>query len=226
MTAADPDPQEQSIDSAGAAGEALLFRRPRSLETQRPDSIAEPIADEQNGSTDAELASRARSGDRHAFACLYERYASTVHGVLLAQAPAGDAGDLVQEVFLLALRAIDRLEDPVAIGAWLLTIARNRARDAHRSRTTMVELNEQMEPSAEAKFTSEDDDEAHTALRTIQELPESYRETLILRLVEGLSGPEIAQRTGLTHGSVRINLHRGMKLLREQLERAARRSTP
>jgi len=43
------------------------------------------------------------------------------------------------------------------------------------------------------------------------------RETLILRLVEGLSGPEIAERTGLTPGSVRVNLHRGMQQLRERL---------
>jgi RNA polymerase sigma-70 factor (ECF subfamily) len=56
------------------------------------------------------------------------------------------------------------------------------------------------------------------ALGEIQRLPEAYRETLILRLVEGMTGPEIAERTGLTHDSVRVNLHRGMKLLRERLE--------
>ena len=45
----------------------------------------------------------------------------------------------------------------------------------------------------------------------------SYRETLVLRLVEGMTGPEIATRTGLTPDSVRVNLHRGFKLLREKL---------
>jgi RNA polymerase sigma-70 factor (ECF subfamily) len=45
----------------------------------------------------------------------------------------------------------------------------------------------------------------------------SYRETLIMRLVYGMTGPEIAEATGLEHGSVRVNLHRGMKLLREKL---------
>jgi hypothetical protein len=45
----------------------------------------------------------------------------------------------------------------------------------------------------------------------------TYRETLIMRLVEGMTGPEIAERTGLAAGSVRVNLHRGMKLLRERL---------
>jgi RNA polymerase sigma-70 factor (ECF subfamily) len=48
-------------------------------------------------------------------------------------------------------------------------------------------------------------------------LPEAYRETLVLRLVEGMTGPEIAARTGLTAASVRVNLHRGMKQLREKL---------
>ena len=56
-------------------------------------------------------------------------------------------------------------------------------------------------------------------LGIIRSLPEAYRETLVLRLVEGMTGPEIAERTGLTPASVRVNLHRGMKMLREQLER-------
>jgi RNA polymerase sigma-70 factor (ECF subfamily) len=54
-------------------------------------------------------------------------------------------------------------------------------------------------------------------LRAIRSLPEAYRETLALRLVEGMSGPEIAEQTGLTPASVRVNLHRGMLLLKEKL---------
>ena len=48
-------------------------------------------------------------------------------------------------------------------------------------------------------------------------LSETYRETLILRLVEGMTGPEIAARTGMTHGSVRVNLCRGMEQPRAKL---------
>jgi RNA polymerase sigma-70 factor (ECF subfamily) len=59
--------------------------------------------------------------------------------------------------------------------------------------------------------------EAAAAVAAIQDLPEAYRETLALRLVEGLSGSEIAAATGLTPDSVRVNLHRGFKLLRERL---------
>ena len=56
-------------------------------------------------------------------------------------------------------------------------------------------------------------------LDQIRALPERYRETLAMRLVEGMTGPEIAQRTGLTEGSVRVNLCRGMKILRERLRK-------
>ena len=58
---------------------------------------------------------------------------------------------------------------------------------------------------------------AEEILAIIRTLPDAYRETLVLRLVEGMTGPEIAARTGLTAASVRVNLHRGMKLLRTKL---------
>ena len=178
--------------------------------------------------SDADLARRARAGDRSAFARIYERYASTIHGVLLAVAPRQDARDLVQEVFLLALRAIPRLDDPESVGPWLVRIARNRAHDAHKSRRTVVELPEDHGAAADGSIESrgdglEEDEEAARALDAVRSLPEAYRETLILRLVEGMSGPEIAARTGMTHGSVRVNLHRGMKLLRERLSQAGGR---
>ena len=54
-------------------------------------------------------------------------------------------------------------------------------------------------------------------LAVLRTLPETYRESLTLRLVEGMTGPEIAARMGLTHGSVRVNLYRGMQMLREKL---------
>ena len=69
----------------------------------------------------------------------------------------------------------------------------------------------------DAQATHEDRLDAQYALAAIRALPEAYRETLMLRLVEGLDGPEIAARTGLTPGSVRVNLHRGMALLRTAL---------
>ena len=166
-------------------------------------------------SDDARLVRCARDGDEGAFACLYERYARVIHGLLLARAPSADVEDLVQDVFLSAWNRLDALRDPAAFGGWLSAIARNRATDFHRRAVESVELPADLTaPDGTAART-----EARAVLETIARLPDAYRETLMLRLVEGLTGPEIAGRTGLTPASVRVNLHRGMKLLREKLER-------
>ncbi|HEX9761085.1 MAG TPA: sigma-70 family RNA polymerase sigma factor [Candidatus Acidoferrales bacterium] len=160
---------------------------------------------------DAALVDAARNGDRAAFGQLYQRYQRMVHGVLLTRVPPGDVPDLVQEVFLLAMRKLGSLREPGAFGGWLAMIARNRATDFFRRRRETDELPEQM-PGQQSKSP-----EAKEAFLAIQSLPEAYREPLILRLVEGLTGQEIADRTGLKPASVRVNLHRGMKMLRQKL---------
>ena len=167
-----------------------------------------------------ELVLAAQNGDRAAFGNLYSRYMRLVHGVLLARIPPAEAEDLVQEVFLLALRKLKGLRDPAAFGGWIASIARNCAADFHRRRTKPIELTDDL-PVDSPKQISEL--EAKVVLKTIQGLPEAYRETLVLRLVEGMTGPEIASRTGLSHGSVRVNLHRGMELLREALQKRLQR---
>ena len=166
----------------------------------------------------AQLVGAAKRGDRHAFGELYVRFARTVHGILLARVSRPDADDLVQDVFLTAMQRLPTLRDPEAFGGWLATIARNRATDYARRAPRTAELPEDL---AETRMTSPSDRaEALAALTAIRSLPDAYRETLVLRLVEGMTGPEIAERTGLTHGSVRVNLHRGMQMLRERLKSA------
>jgi RNA polymerase sigma-70 factor (ECF subfamily) len=176
-------------------------------------------------SEDAMLVSDARTGDRVAFGRLYDRYARMVHGVLLARVPVGEVDDLVQDVFLLALRRLSTLRETGSFGAWLTVIARNLANDYHRHSVPEDQLAPQgqrvddtNEREIEHGNTSGDDQSPAVAiLDAIRALPNAYRETLILRLVEGMTGPEIAARTGLTHGSVRVNLHRGMQQLRAKL---------
>lgn len=174
----------------------------RRLEEDRPVN---------ESSDDATLVEAAQKGDRTAFGWLYRRYARVVHGVLLARVPRIEVDDLVHDVFLLALRRISSLRDAAAFGGWLVMITRNRANDFHRRAGEFEELSEEV-PGGDPPHA-----EALEVLALIRSLPEAYRETLILRLVEGLTGPEIAERTGLTPGSVRVNLHRGMQQLREKL---------
>jgi RNA polymerase sigma-70 factor (ECF subfamily) len=169
-----------------------------------------------SGVTDdvAHLVEAAKGGDRSAFGELYTRFSRMVHGVLLARGTRADVDDLVQDVFLIAMQRIGTLRAPEAFGGWLATIARNRATDQSRRtpQSTQLDLTDEVGGRMDPDRT-----EALAVLAVIQTLPEAYRETLVLRLVEGMTGPEIAVRTGLTPASVRVNLHRGMKQLRERL---------
>ncbi len=181
------------------------------VETTSQLFFAEADRDAPQADPSAALAEAARAGDREAFARLYDLYAPLVHGILLARVPYGEVGDLVQDVFLVAFRKLASLRDCSRFGPWVAMIARNRAMDFHRRARATEELHEEIEQAARPSA------EAAEALEIIRSLPEAYRETLVLRLVEGMTGLEIAERTGLQPASVRVNLHRGMKLLREKL---------
>jgi RNA polymerase sigma-70 factor (ECF subfamily) len=159
-------------------------------------------------------------GQRDAFGQLYQRYAPMVHGILLARVPRQEVDDLVHEVFLRALSRLQSLRDASRFGPWLAAITRNMANDYHRDSRTHSDQNEHTVAADEISAPDHPSEkrEAQEILEIIRALPEAYRETLVLRLVEGMTGPEIAAKTGLAHGSVRVNLHRGMLQLREKLD--------
>jgi len=161
----------------------------------------------------APIVRAAQSGDRDAFAELYARFAGFVHAILLARVPRDTAADLAQEVFLHAWTTIRSLREPAAFPGWIGTIARHRALDFVRRRPLETGLVNDRTTDASPYLQYA----ASEALGAIRDLPEAYREPLLLRLVQGYSGREIASLCGLTEDSVRVNLHRGTKLLRERL---------
>jgi len=165
---------------------------------------------------DAQLVQAAQRGDLSAMTELHDRYAPMVHGILLSRVPAREADDIAQDVFVQAISKLQRLRDPTRFAGWLAMITRNAATDHHRRKRVEAPLAEERHAGrcggAERRLR------AIEALDAIKSLPMAYREVLVLRLVEGMTGPEIARRTGLTAGSVRVNLHRGMKLLRQALQ--------
>jgi RNA polymerase sigma-70 factor (ECF subfamily) len=171
----------------------------------------------ETAATDAVEAERARmveriaAGDEAAFNEFYRLYAPTVHGIVLARVRGDEVADIVQDVFLLAYKNLPALRDKSALPAWLAAIARNRANEFYRQTKETVELPEDLKSKRDARA------EAQEILTAIRSLPDAYRETLVLRLVEGMTGNEIAERTGITPESVRVNLHRGMKMLRQRL---------
>ena len=164
-------------------------------------------------SPEAALVEAVRGGDNEAFGRLYATFGRMVHGILLARVPYGEVDDLVQDVFLTALKKIDSLRDAAAFGPWIAMITRNRAMDYHRRSRETTEVTDAVGQTRAVQS------ESLEVLNLIGQLPEAYREPMILRFVEGMTGPEIAERTGLAPASVRVNIHRGMKMLRETLSR-------
>ena len=168
------------------------------------------------GESDAVVVRRLAAGEPGARQALYERFAPVVRGIALAHLPSQDAGDLEQDVFVHVFGRIGQLRDAHALGGWVASVARNLARD----RLRRLRRRPRAVPIDDAAVATRDragHELAERVMVLVRSLPEAYRETLLMRLVEGLSGPEIAERTGMTHGSVRVNLSRGMALLRPQL---------
>jgi len=164
---------------------------------------------------DDRLIRAAAGGDRQAFGELYVRYARMVHGILLTRVPPAIAEDLVQDVFMTALSRLSDLRTAAAFRGWLAAIARHRAIDHFRQNREV-----QLDPAVARQRAAAP--EAFEALDLVRRLPEAYREIMMLRLVEGMTGPEIARVTGLKPDSVRVNLCRGMKLLRALFGQAER----
>ncbi len=157
----------------------------------------------------------ARNGSQPAYAALYARFVPLVHAILLGRTRPALADELTQETFALAFARLGQLRDDERFGAWIATIARRIDVPLRDAACDVAE--EIVDPQASPEQRAE----AKRVLEAIGTLPEAYRETLVLRLVEGLGGPEIAALTDLTAASVRVNLHRGMRLLRAALGIAA-----
>ena len=180
---------------------------------------------------DEELAARSRRGDRAAFEQLVRRTARMVYArQYLETRDAHRAEDLTQETFLLAWRSIERLEDAAGFRAWLLAIARSVATDAYR-RDTRKKRNF---PGKRGDFdaaagvladsspapdeAAEVEEKRRRVAGALKSLPEEYGLPLTLRYIAGADYDTIGRQLGLSNGSLRGLLSRGMAKLREKLK--------
>lgn len=176
--------------------------------------MREPAGVPTNAFDVARSVREARRGSQAAFANLYRRFVPLVHGILVGRFRPALADELTQECFALAFGRLAQLKEEHKFGPWIATIARRMPASA----STSVEVaTDELPERASTAASPEDRAEAGRILHALAALPEAYRETLALRLVEGLGGAEIAALTGLTPDSVRVNLHRGMAKLRTAL---------
>ena len=182
--------------------------------------------------TDAELAlvRSAKGGDRAAFEELVRRTSRLVFARLYLE--TGDshrAEDLLQETLLSAFRAIRDLADPRGFRTWLLRIAQNVAIDAARrdlrqkraaTPQYLTSIHKQaVQKEVAAAEQAEREETRQQVLAVLRSLPEEYRLPLTLRYIAGADYDTICTQLGLTNGSLRGLLHRGLKLLRAKLPR-------
>lgn len=175
--------------------------------------------------SDDPLVRRARQGDREAFEELVRRTSRLVYAKLyLETGHFHEAEDLVQETYMRAYRAIGSVPEAAGFRPWLLSIARSVAVDHYRQRTAAkrtpprrtsqeVLANQPVTPRESRQAT-----EQREKVRSyIQSLPEDYRMPLMLRYIDGADYETITLQLGLSNGSLRGILHRGLKLLRSAL---------
>jgi RNA polymerase sigma-70 factor (ECF subfamily) len=180
--------------------------------------------------TDSEesLVRQARSGDRAAFEELVRRTSRLVFARLYLE--TGDshrAEDLLQETLLIAFRSLGKLTEPKAFRTWLLTIAQNVCTDAVRrelrqKRGGSVQSGSAALAGVEDKTPRPEEQAVRREMRAqvlavLRSLPEEYRLPLTLRYLTGADYEAIQLQMGVSNGSLRGLLHRGLKLLQERL---------
>ena len=182
--------------------------------------------------TDEALVLKSQGGDRQAFEELVRRTARLVFSRLYLE--TGDthrAEDLVQETFLLAWRKVRQVTDTTGFRPWLFSVAHSVVVDAARREARkkragnrqdsdvllrIADRSEAPEAAAQREETRQE------VLSLLRSLPEEYRLPLTLRYIGGADYETIGRQLGLSNGSLRGLLNRGMARLRAALKGDAR----
>jgi len=200
------------------------------------DRVAPAAAVESRTAAETEFIDRLKAGDVAAFEELVAARSGEIYGLLFRLTEnSEEARDLTQETFLRTFQNIGRFRGEADLRTWIYRIAINQARNRwrwwrRRSRDLTVSLDATQANSdqplmatlAESSANPEQNTLAHereVALReALRNLGHAYRETVILRDIEGFTYEEIAATLGINVGTVKSRLARGRQELRRKLE--------
>jgi RNA polymerase sigma factor (sigma-70 family) len=177
---------------------------------------------------DAWLIEASRRGERAAFGQLVERYQRAVTAVSLsATGSSALSDDVAQDTFVTAWHRLGSLRDPSRLGPWLCGIARHLGRKARRRRARELPLDASTEdpPADGDPFAEVSAAEAEaTVRRALGQVPEAFREVLVLYYQDGQSARHVAQVLGLSEAAVMQRLSRGRALLARGVDELVARS--
>lgn len=179
--------------------------------------------------SDEELIHAITLGDEQAFTFLFDRYNSTLLGLLLRILHnKAEAEDVLQEVFVQVWQHASNFDETRGrVFTWLVTIARSRALDRLRSldsreRTVTRASYETMENVSDGVDDAITSQQSEMVRRALGEIPEAQGQALLLAYFEGLSQSEIAARIGTPVGTVKTRTRDGLRKLRKLLGKRLR----
>jgi RNA polymerase sigma-70 factor (ECF subfamily) len=169
---------------------------------------------------DADVIERARHGDKDALTALFRAYQPALLRYARGRLPDA-AQDLAAQTWLDTARSLHRFQGgPDDFRRWLFTIARRRVQDELRRRSRRpTELAPQVPEDASEGDPMGEHDELARAIALVRRLPPDQADAVLLRIVGGMDVGQVAEVMGKSEGAVRVLVHRGLRRLRELVER-------
>lgn len=176
----------------------------------------------QTAASDELLIQQFRDGNSNAFNELYQRHLSSVYRRVRYIIPEADVEDVTQEVFLAALKSLGSFRGEAQFGTWLRTLTNHKVAEYYRKRNRKGEAPQV--PLFDAMGHTEGNPskimEERIALRkALNQIPDQYREVILLRFAEGLQFNEIAELTGQNLEAAKSLFRRAMSALRNHLDK-------
>lgn len=171
--------------------------------------------------SDEFLIQQFKDGNKDAFNTLYARYLAVVYKRVYYLVPAEDAEDVIQEVFIAVSSSLLRFRGESQFGTWLRTLTNRKIAEFYRKRNRKQEPPQTMlsEASALSEGNISKKLEDRVAIQhALKELPENYREIILLRFMEGLQFNEIAKLTGKSLEATKSLFRRAISALRDRLD--------
>jgi RNA polymerase sigma-70 factor (ECF subfamily) len=210
----------------------MFFSKSMAIDQEEFNQIDLPNNNSSGKIFDLAFLEKLQAGDANAFDTLITRYSNDIYSLLYRLTEnEEEARDLTQDTFLSAIKSVKNFRGEANLKTWLYRIAINESRNRfrwwkRRKADVTISLDEDENPLSEKIHSTSENPEMATLRRerevllrkALQELPENFKEVVILRDIEGLSYEEIANLLQTNVGTIKSRIARGREELRKKLK--------